>query len=65
MKNMPEVGLSFEPLIHILGGSIPAKLLLTAIELRVFSHLTEAMSADFIRCFFDILRISLPILFMV
>ncbi len=46
MKNMPEVAISFEPLVHMLAGIVPAKLLLTAIELRVFSHLTEAISAD-------------------
>lgn len=46
MKRLPEVRLSFEPLTRILGGGIPAKLLLSAIELRVFSHLTHPTSAD-------------------
>ena len=46
MKSLPTVDLSFEPLTHILLGVVPAKLLLSAIELRVFSHLTEPTSAD-------------------
>jgi predicted O-methyltransferase YrrM len=45
MKNLPQVSLSFEPLIHMLYGAIPAQLLLTAIERNIFSHLTEPMSA--------------------
>lgn len=46
MNNLPEVSLSFEPLTGMLYGAIPANLLLTAIELRVFSHLTEPTSAS-------------------
>jgi predicted O-methyltransferase YrrM len=46
MKNLPELSLSCEPLTHILYGAIPSKLLLTAIELKVFSHLTKPMSAE-------------------
>jgi predicted O-methyltransferase YrrM len=45
MKNLPQVSLSFEPLTRMLYGAIPAKLLLTAIERRIFSHLTEPASA--------------------
>ncbi len=46
MKRLPEVNLSHEPLSRILYGAVPAKLLLTAIELKVFSFLTEPMSAE-------------------
>jgi len=46
MKRLPEVNLSHEPLSRILYGAVPAKLLLTAIELKVFSSLTEPMSAQ-------------------
>lgn len=46
MKSLPLLELSFDPLTNILGGAIPAKLLLSAVELRVFSHLTEPTSAD-------------------
>ena len=46
VKNLPEVSPSFDGLTRILYGAIPAKLLLTAIELKVFSHLTEPMSAE-------------------
>ncbi|MBN2560933.1 MAG: methyltransferase [Phycisphaerae bacterium] len=46
MKNLPQVDLDFDHLTRILYGAIPARLLLTAIELKVFSHLTEPMSAD-------------------
>ncbi len=46
MKNLPEVNLSVDPLTRILYGAIPTKLLLTGIELKVFSHLTEPKSAD-------------------
>lgn len=43
---MPEVNLSIEPLTRILYGAIPTKLLLTGVELKVFSHLTEPRSAE-------------------
>lgn len=46
MKNLPQVSLGFEPLTHMLYGAIPAQLLLTAIERKVFSQLTEPMSAE-------------------
>ncbi|MGB2987932.1 MAG: methyltransferase [Phycisphaerae bacterium] len=46
VKHLPEVNLSYEPLIRILYGAMPAKLLLTSIELKVFSHLTEPKSAE-------------------
>jgi predicted O-methyltransferase YrrM len=46
MRNLPEVGLSFDPLTRILNGAIRAKLLLTAIELEAFSHLGAPMSAE-------------------
>jgi len=44
--NLPEVNLSIEPLTRILYGAIPTKLLLTGVELKVFSHLTEPRSAE-------------------
>ena len=46
MKNLPELNLSYDALTRILYGAIPTKLLLTAIEFKVFSHLTEPKSAD-------------------
>lgn len=46
MKSLPQVNLSFEPLIRMLYGAIPAQLLLTAIERKIFSHLTKPESAD-------------------
>lgn len=46
MKSLPEVSLSFEPLTRILYGAVPARLLLTAIELKVFSHLAEPTPAE-------------------
>ncbi len=46
MKNLPEVTLSLAPLTHLLHTGIRHKLLLTAIELRVFSFLTRPTSAE-------------------
>jgi hypothetical protein len=46
MKNLPEVSPSFDELTRILYSAITPKLLLSAIELKVFSHLTEPMSAE-------------------
>lgn len=46
MKQLPEVTLSFEPLTRMLYGAIPAQLLITAIERKIFSRLTELMSAE-------------------
>ena len=46
MKSLPEVSLSFEPLTRMLYGAVPARLLLTAIELKVFSHLAEPTPAE-------------------
>ena len=46
MNNLPEGNLSFEPLTRILYGAVPTKPLLTGVELRVFSHLTEPRSAE-------------------
>jgi predicted O-methyltransferase YrrM len=46
MKSLPEVNLSFEPLTRILYGAVPTSLLLTAIELKVFSHLAEPTTAE-------------------
>ncbi len=46
MKNLPEVNLSFDPLTRILYGAIPAKLLLTAIEFKVFSRLGAPLPAE-------------------
>ena len=46
MKKLPEVNESFEELYRMLVAPIKSKLLLTGIELRVFNHLSESMSAD-------------------
>ncbi len=46
MNKLPEVSLSFERLTHMLYGAVTTKLLLTGIELKVFSHLTEPRSAE-------------------
>jgi hypothetical protein len=46
MKNLPQVSLNCDSLTHMLQAAIPAKLLLTAIELKVFSHLTKPVPAD-------------------
>ena len=46
MRKLPDVNLSAEPLRQMLVGAIPAKLLLSAIELGVFSLLTEPRSGD-------------------
>ena len=46
MKNLPEVNVSFEDLYKMLIGPIKSKLLLTGIELGVFNHLSEPMSAE-------------------
>ena len=46
MKDLPELSLSFDPLLQTVYGAIRARLLLTAIELRVFSHLTQPTSAE-------------------
>ena len=46
MSNLPEVHLSPEPLTRLLYGAVPTKLLLTGIELKVFSYLTAPRSAE-------------------
>ena len=46
MKKLPEVNESFEELYRMLVAPIRSKLLLTGIELKVFNHLSEPMSAD-------------------
>jgi predicted O-methyltransferase YrrM len=46
MKMLPEVTVGMDPLKQMLYGAIPAKLLLTAIELDVFSHLDRPGPAD-------------------
>ncbi|MGD8451941.1 MAG: methyltransferase [Phycisphaerae bacterium] len=46
MKHLPDPQLSFEPLTRMLYGAIPSRLLLAAIELDVFSHLTQPLSAE-------------------
>ncbi len=46
MKKLPEVNESFGELYRTLIGPIKSKLLLTGIELKVFNHLSEPMSAD-------------------
>jgi predicted O-methyltransferase YrrM len=46
VKNLPEVNLSIEPLTRMLYGAVPTRLLLTGIELKVFSYLTEPRSAE-------------------
>ncbi len=46
MKKLPEVKVCFEELYRMLIAPIKSKLLLTGIELKVFNHLSEPMSAD-------------------
>jgi len=46
MKGLPDVNISFEPLTRMLYGAIPTKLLLTGIQFKVFSHLTEPRSGE-------------------
>ena len=46
MNRLPDVDLSFEPLTRILCGAISAKLLLAGIEMKIFSHLAEPLSAE-------------------
>ena len=46
MKNLPDVTHSSDPLSRMLYGAIPTKLLLTAIELKVFDHLAEPIPAE-------------------
>lgn len=46
MKYLPKVELSVDPLKQILYGAIPSNLLLTAIEFKVFSLLSQPRSAD-------------------
>ena len=46
MKRLPQLQLDYGPLARILCGALPAKALLTAIELKVFAHLTAPTSAD-------------------
>ena len=46
MKKLPEVNVSFGDLYRMLIGPIKSKLLLTAIELKVFNQLFEPKSAE-------------------
>jgi len=46
MKGLPEVDVSFAPLYTMLLASIKSKLLLTAIDLKVFNYLSEPESAS-------------------
>lgn len=46
MRSLPEVRFAIEPLMQMLHGTVRAKLLLTAVELRVFSSLTRPMGTD-------------------
>lgn len=46
MKQLPEVNTSSAALYNILVAPIKSKLLLMGIELKVFNHLSEPMSAD-------------------
>ena len=46
MKKLPEVTDSFEDIYRMLIAPIRSKLLLTAIELKVFNQLSETMSAE-------------------
>jgi predicted O-methyltransferase YrrM len=46
MKNFPKVDISYKNLYNILMGQVRSKLLLTAIELKVFSCLAEAKPAN-------------------
>ncbi len=46
MKTLPEVLISCEPLKRMLYGAVPAKALLAAIELELFTHLQQPRTAD-------------------
>ncbi len=46
MKQLPEVNTSSAALYGILIAPIRSKLMLTGIELKVFTHLSEPMSSD-------------------
>ena len=46
MKKLPEVNLSFKDLYRMLIGPIKSKLMLTAVELNVFNHLSAPNSVD-------------------
>lgn len=46
MKKLPEVNLSFKDLYRMLIGPIKSKLMLTAIELNVFNHLSASNSVN-------------------
>jgi hypothetical protein len=46
MSSFPEVENDFSPLMQIIYGSVPSRLLLAAIELDVFTHLQSPTSAD-------------------
>ena len=45
MKDFPKIDINFKNLHHMFMGQVRSKLLLTAIELKVFNYLTEAKSA--------------------
>jgi SAM-dependent methyltransferase len=46
MKKLPEIDVSYGGLYRMLFAPVRSKLLLTGIELKVFSHLSELRSAD-------------------
>ncbi len=46
MKKLPKLDMSFEDLYRMLIGPIKSKLLLTGIEMKIFNHMSEPMSAD-------------------
>jgi predicted TPR repeat methyltransferase len=46
MKKLPEVNISHEKLYDLLTGQVKSQLLLTSIELKIFNHLSEPISAE-------------------
>ena len=46
MKKLPKADISFDPLYRMLVWTIRSKLLLTGIELKVFSQLSKPESAE-------------------
>ncbi len=46
MKNLPEVNEDFTELYQMLMAPIRAKLMITGLELKIFNHLSEFISAD-------------------
>jgi hypothetical protein len=59
MKKLPEVNHSFKNLYMMFIAQIKSKLLVTAIKLKVFDHLSEPRSPDAVTAGFGTLRLLL------